>query len=213
MSRQGEHPSDVRARRRRKDARPAELLEAGFAEFAEKGFLATRLEDVAARAGVAKGTIYLYYPSKEALFEAAVRSRIVPLLGEVDEVVETYEGSTPDLFRLVLTAVYRKIADSDVRTLMRIMIAEGDKFPSLLTFYHREFLSKAEGMMRRVVERGIARGEFQPSDATGLPIVVMAPAIMAGIWQMTFARVQPIPLEEFMRAHADLALNGLTKRF
>lgn len=198
-----------RPRQRRKDARPAELLVAGFAEFAEKGFLAARLDDVAVRAGVAKGTIYLYYPSKEALFEAAVRARIVPLIGEVGALVEGFPGPTRELLGLVLAAAYARIADPDARTLIRIMIAEGHRFPALVEFYHREFLSKAEALVAAVVARGIARGEIKPSAATRLPIIVMAPAIMAGIWQLTFAAVEPVSVERFMEAHLALLVDGL----
>lgn len=210
IDRSGSPVAASRRRQRRKEARPAELLAAGFVEFADKGFLATRLEDVAERAGVAKGTIYLYFPSKEALFEAAVRARILPLVGELGELVDGFAGSTQDLLRLVLAAAYRRIADPDARTLLRIMIAEGHRFPRLVEFYHREFLSKVQALLARVLERGVARGEFNESAATRIPVVLMAPAIVAGIWQMTFAALDPIPLERFMEAHLALLIEGLS---
>lgn len=204
-------PSD-RVRRRRKTARPAEILAAGFAEFAEKGFMAARLEDVALRAGIAKGTIYLYYDSKQELFEAAVRARILPALGEATARIDEFEGPTGDLLRLVLRTFYARIGEPEVRTLLRIMIGEGHRFPDLLAFYHREFITRIVGLLRRVVDRGIARGEFHPGVATETPIVLMAPAIMGAIWQMTFASIQPVPLSAFEAAHADLLVSYLESR-
>jgi AcrR family transcriptional regulator len=200
-----------KVRRRRKDARPAELLAAGFAEFAEKGFLATRLEDVALRAGVAKGTIYLYYDSKEALFEAAVRARILPLLGEAGQIVDAFDGPADELLGHVFKAAYARIADPETQTLFRIMIGEGHRFPALLEFYHTEFISKMLALLRRIIERGIRRGEFRRGAATELPLVVMAPGLMAAIWQMTFSSLQPISLQHFEAAHLDLILNGLKR--
>lgn len=184
-------------------------MAAAFVEFADKGFMATRLDDVATRAGVVKGTIYRYYENKDALFEAAVRARILPLLDEAGALVAQFPGSSAELMRLVLKAIYARIADPDARTLLRIMIAEGPKFPALLAFYHREFLSKAIALVQSVIDTGIARGEFRKSAATDLPLVFMAPGLLAAIWQMTFATFHPATLAQFEAAHADLILGAL----
>ena len=197
--------------RPRKDERPAEILLAGFQEFAEKGFLATRLEDVAARAGVAKGTVYLYYESKEALFEAAVRARILPVWSQVGALADTQDGPTIDLLKLILRSMYAIIADPEARTLLRIMIADGQRFPALITFYHREVLSKLRLVLGTLVARGVARGEFREGALTDLPEVLMAPGIMGAIWQMTFASEDPIPLERFLAAHLDMIERCLSK--
>ena len=197
--------------RPRKAERPAEILQAGFLEFAEKGFLATRLEDVAARAGVAKGTVYLYYESKEALFEAAVRARVSPVVAQVGTLADTHDGSTVDLLKLILRSMYRMMADPEVRTLLRIMIAEGQRFPALVEFYYREVLSKMRLVLGALVARGVARGEFRKGALTELPEVLIAPGIMAAIWQMTFASEEPIPLERFLAAHLDLIERSLSK--
>lgn len=199
-------------RRRRKDARPAEILDAAFREFAEKGFRGTRLEDVAARAGVVKGTIYLYYENKTALFEAAVRSRMLPMVDRVQAMAERHDGSAADMLRFMLRMIYERLSDPDVRTVIRILIADGPEFPELLKFYHGMFVSKMVRVLGAVIERGVARGEFRASAVRDVPQVVMAPALMGAIWQMTFAPYQPASLEEFMAAHAELVLNGLAKR-
>ncbi len=195
--------------RPRKEGRPEEILAAGFREFAEKGFHGARLDNVAARAGVAKGTLYLYYDSKEALFEAAVRSRIIPVLDRAAKLVDFYPGPTRFLLRLIFKMMYRRIADEDVRTIMRIIIAEGERFPTLTEFYYREFIAKVLAVLTRVVERGIQRGELRDGAATRLPQVLIAPGIMAAVWQMTFQPYKPIALEDFLEAHIDLVMKGI----
>lgn len=197
------------SRRRRKEARPAELIEAGLREFAARGYAATRLEDVARRAGVSKGTIYRYFDDKEALFLAAVRSRVRPVLDGIEGAVDAFPGSTRDLLTLVVNAVHRELVDSDLRVLIRIIIAEGQSFPELTDLYYRDAVSKGRALLERIVARGLARGEVRPGAAAELPIVVMAPAIMAALWRMTFQPHAPIPPEAFLAAHLDLVLKGL----
>jgi AcrR family transcriptional regulator len=198
-------------RRRRKEARPVELVEAGLQEFAIHGFAAARLDDVARRAGVVKGTIYRYFPDKEALFLAAVRSRITPVFDEISGFVDAFPGSTRDLLTLILETIHRQLVNSDLRVLVRIIIAEGERFPALTELYYRETVSKGRALLERVVARGIARGEVREGAAADLPIVIVAPAIMAAIWRMTFDRHAPISAEAFLAAHLDLVFNGLLK--
>lgn len=197
------HPRRPRGRPRR-DTRAAEILEAGFREFAEKGFLSARLEDVAQRAGVAKGTVYLYYPSKEALFEAAVRSRILPVVGEASRIAQARETPTIEILRLIVRAMYARLADPDVRTLMRIMIAEGQRFPALIRFYHGEVLSRLTSVLGLIIQQAVERGEIDGGAMTAVPEVLVAPGILGAIWQMTFALEEDIPLERFLAAHLDL---------
>jgi AcrR family transcriptional regulator len=196
-------------RQRRKEARPAEIIEAGLVEFAGKGFAGTRLEDVAARAGIAKGTIYRYFESKEALFEAALLSRVTPVLDGVDGLIEAFPGSSADLLRLAITRIHTEIVASDVRVLMRIIIAEGGRFPAISEAYYRGSIAKGRALLGRIVARGVARGEFRAGAASDLPMVAMAPALMAAIWGMTFQPFDPVPAERFLEAHLDLVLHGL----
>jgi AcrR family transcriptional regulator len=196
-------------RRRRKEARPAELIEAGLQEFALHGFATARLDDVARRAGVAKGTIYRYFPDKEALFLAAVRSRVTPVFDEMAGFVDAFPGSTRDLLTLIIETIHRHLVGSDLRVLVRIIIGEGERFPALTELYYRETISKGRALLERVVSRGIARGEVREGAAADLPVVIVAPALMAAIWRMTFDRHAPISREAFLAAHLDLVLNGL----
>lgn len=196
-------------RRRRKEARPGELIEAGLAEFAEKGFAATRLDDVARRAGVAKGTIYRYFDSKEALFQAALRSRVVPVFDDIESLVEQYPGSTRKLLHTFFRTLYERVVASEVPLLMRVIIAEGQRFPEIPAFYHRETVAKAQSLLKKILERGIARGEFRKSPVLDAPIVLIAPAIVAALWRLTFEPVQPLDTGKMLEAHADLVFRGL----
>lgn len=199
-------------RRRRKEARPGEIIAAGLAEFADKGFAAAKLEDVATRAGVVKGTIYRYFESKEALFEAALKAQVAPVFNEVLASLERFPGSTPDLLRMVIPTIYKELFGSGIHVLMRIIIAEGGRFPAIAEFYHRESITRGKTIIEAIVHRGVARGEFRPGAAADLPMVAIAPAVMAAVWTMTFDRFEPIPIERFLEAHLDLVLNGLQAR-
>jgi AcrR family transcriptional regulator len=203
---------DQKPRKRRKEARPAELIEAGLAEFAARGFAATRLEDVAKRAGVAKGTIYRYFDDKEALFMAAMRSRVGPLFERVAAFIDAFPGTTRELLTMVFGLAHQHIVNSDLRTLMRVVIAEGQNFPALTEHYYEESVARGRELMGRIVARGLKRGEVRPGAAADLPLILMAPAIMAAIWRMTFDRHAPIPPETFMQAHMDLVFDGLLVR-
>lgn len=197
------------ARRRRKEARPAEIIEAGMQEFALRGFAGTRLEDVARRAGIAKGTIYLYFRDKESLFMAAVQEKVAPAIGEIAGFVDTFPGPTRELFKLVIPVLHQRLVQSDLHTILRILIGEGSNFPGLTALYYRETVLRGRELLERIVARGRARGEIRDGAAADLPLVIMAPAIMSAIWQMTFTREAPIPPEQFLAAHLDLITEGL----
>jgi len=198
-------------RRRRKDARPGEIIEAGLAEFAETGFAATRLDDVAKRAGIAKGTIYRYFASKEALFEAAVRTRLSAVL-DIDARIDAYPGPTRDLLCLMIETMYRQLVESDMRTILRILLADGARFPAITAFYHEAAVAKGRALLGRIVARGIARGEFREGAYTDLPIVMIAPLLMAAIWKINFERHEPIDVARFAAAHFDLMFEGVLHR-
>lgn len=196
-------------RQRRREQRPGEIIAAGFAEFAANGFEGTRLEDVAARAGVVKGTIYRYFDSKEALFEAVVRSRLTSNLDAIGMAISSYPGSATALLEHMIGQLYELVLKSEAHVLMRILIAEGPRFPGITEFYHREVISKGTALIGAVIRLGVERGEFRDGPLARLPMVLFAPGLMAAIWQLTFARHQPIDLDAFKAAHVDLVLNGL----
>lgn len=197
------------SRRRRKEARPSEIAEAARAVFAEKGFAAARIEDVATRAGISKGTLYLYFDTKEALFEAVVREVIGPIVASADMLSRDENAKTEDLLRALIGIFYRELVGTERREIMRLLIAEAGRFPQLVEVYHREVIGRGKVVLGAIVARGVARGEFRDGPATRNPEIVLAPAIMAAIWKMVFDTIDPLDLEQFAAAHVDLVLAGL----
>ena len=203
--------STPRRGRPAKAGRQEDILEAALEAFSRTGFAATRIDDVARRAGISKGTIYLYFPSKEALFEGVVRHFMVPKLDRVDELRAGHVGSADDLLRMQLATVYREIVGSRLREILRLLLAEGPRFPELLAFYHAEVVDRAMAGLRATIELGIAQGVFRPNSARDFPQVVMGPAILAGVWTLLFDSFAPLDLDAYAEAHLDILLRGLAK--
>ena len=205
----GENPAD-RPRRRRKEARPGEIVQAAVAEFSENGFAAAKIERIAARAGVAKGTVFVYYPSKDDLFAAVVRENIGPVFGGLDQILTTWNGSMSDLLINFISHLYSDLIDRpERRVVMKILVSEGSRFPQLAEFYHREVMTGARKMIRKIIRRGVKTGEFRDGPAAAHPEVLVGPAIMAAVWKMTFEPFEPLRLTAYRRAHIDLILHGL----
>ena len=199
-------------RQRRKEQRPGEIIDAALHEFAGHGFAATRLEDVAERAGVTKGTIYFYFKDKEELFKAAARSSLIPALKEIETLSLDFEGSAEDLLRAHFRAVYLLLVKNPrARQIMRLLIAEGPQFPELVNFYYRDVISRGLSVLRRVIERGVARHEFRKTRVTEFPQVIFGPVVAAMIWTLLMFDKKPLDFDAYARAHVDLVLNGLKK--
>ena len=196
-------------RQRRKDARPQEIVEAAFEAFCENGFAATRLDEVARRAGIAKGTIYLYFDNKQALFQAVIEEKVTATLSEATELLEGFDGATDILLQMILTKAYTEMVQSPKKQLLRIIIGEGHRFPELRKLYYDTAMRSGLELLDRVVERGIARGEFRKGPAAEYPRLIMAPGILASIWLMTFSDVEELDIDRYFAAHMDLILNGL----
>ena len=205
-------PSESLRWRRRKEARPQEILEAALAVFAEKGFSAARMEDISRRAGVTKGTIYLYFESKEALFKALVRESLTPTITAVIERALAYQGSSRDLLIMVLSTVGNFIRTSDRVVLPKIVIAEAGNFPELVRFYRAEIIDKGLGLLEQVVARGIARGEFRNIDPKHVARLCIAPILLAAFWRVTFAPLdaEPYDYEGLIATHIDTLLRRIS---
>lgn len=197
--------------KRRKEARPQEILEAALACFAEKGFAATRMEDVADRAGVTKGTIYLYFENKEAVFKALVRESIGARVKETLENIRTFQGPSRDLLRMVLTTIGAFMQTSDRAVLPKIIVAEAGNFPELLRFYREEIIDKGLSAMSSVIARGIERGEFRALVPEDVARLCIAPILLAAIWRTTFAQFDATPhdYQGFLQTHLDVLLRGI----
>ncbi len=198
------------SRRRRKEARPAEILAAARAVFVENGFATAKVEEIARRAGVSKGTVYLYYPTKEALFEEMVRADFLPLIeGLTRLVMDDEQTPAVDQLRLIGETMYREIAATDRRLITHLVIAEGPRFPWLTEFYHREIMSRGKELIRAVLARGEARGEFEAGRLKDYPEILMAPTIVGALFAILFARHSPFDMDAFRAAHIEFALKAL----
>src|SRR6202453_4492870 len=197
-------------RRRRKAERPQEILEAAFAEFSRNGYAVTTLDQIAERAGVTKGTIYVYFENKEHLFISMVREITKTTLDIVHGMFESHEGSTADLVRAQFSSTYQHIGeDRRRRERVRMLIAEAPRFPALAHRYNDEILRPCLEMLRQAIQRGIDRGEIRNTAIVNSPQVVIAPIALVDLWMMMFDNRQPIDLKAYFEAHLDLVLNGL----
>ncbi|TWC68360.1 TetR/AcrR family transcriptional regulator [Herbaspirillum sp. SJZ099] len=196
---------------RRKQDRPQELLTAAMQLFVERGFAATRLEDVAARAGVSKGTLYLYYENKESLFKSVVRTHMLPLLDEAETMVDNYPGSSAELLRELILGWWETAARSGLNGITKLMMAESGNFPELARFYHEEIIVRSDAMVVRMLERGMARGEFRQIDAESMKKVIVAPVVMLMLWHQSFGlcAIAPIDPHAYLASLIDLCINGL----
>ena len=206
-------PPDAARWRRRKHARPQEILEAALAVFAEKGFAAARMDDIAARARVSKGTIYLYFPSKEAVFKALVQEMIGPQLARLADLARAHEGAIAPLLAAMLRNLGQFIATSDKVVLPKMVIAEAGNFPDLARIYREEVIERGLGLFGNLLQAGMARGEFREIPIPHAVRMCLAPLLLAAIWRTTFARFDPVPYDYqgLIEAHVTTLLRGLAR--
>jgi AcrR family transcriptional regulator len=179
------------------------IIEAALDEFIARGFTATRLDDIARRAGVAKGTIYLHFKDKESMFEELIRTAIVPLVGRMHGPPPT-GGTIRDAIEGFALAFIQEIAKTRRGDIVRLIVAEGPRFPAIADFYYREVVSRGLTGMRALIELGIARGEIKQKNLAKFPQLIVAPALIAVIWQSLFAKHAPLDAIEMFRTHLDL---------
>ena len=201
-------------RERRKQARPGELLDAALDLFVEKGFAATRSEEVAIRAGVSKGTLFLYFPSKEELFKAVVRENMVRHQTEGAEEIARFEGPTPQLLEYLMLEWWRRYGATKASGISKLVMSEASNFPDLARFFQDEVVTPGHAMIRSVLQRGIERGEFRPVDMDLTVHSVLAPLLFLVTWKHSMAPCFPtsqhIDPETFIRHHTDLLVRGLS---
>jgi AcrR family transcriptional regulator len=197
--------------RRRKDARPGEIVAAALAVFADKGFAAARLDEIAARAGVSKGALYLYFETKDELFHAVVREAVAPNVAAVAEFAERFEGPFAELIGILLPRAASLISGSRLGSVVKIVVGESRNFPELARLWHDEVVAPALAAMTRLIERAQARGEVRPGAARIHALSLMGPLMLGVLWRETFEPVggEPLDLESVARQHAQTVLTGL----
>lgn len=203
-------------RQRRKQARPRELLDAALELFVAKGFAATRAEEVAARAGVSKGTLYLYYPSKEELLKAVIRENLSREIASGQDLVRGFEGPTRELLPRLIHEWWRRIGETPASGICKLMLAEVRNFPDLAQFYQEEVVEPARRMIAGVLERGIARGEFRPVPVRETVQTLMAPVLFMMLHKHSLGACSctqdaPEP-RRLIEVQLDLMLRGLEPR-
>jgi AcrR family transcriptional regulator len=200
-------------RARRKEARPGELLDAALQLFVEKGFASTRVEEVAARAGVSKGTLFLYFPSKEELFKAVVRENIAGRFTEWNEELQQFSGDSAELVRYCMHSWWERIGNSAASGITKLVMSEAGMFPEIAAFYQQEVIVPGHDLLRRVLQRGIDRGEFRSLQLEHAVYSLIAPMIFLLMWKHSMAPCCP-PSEQidpigFLDSQVDLLLNGM----
>jgi len=180
--------------------------------FAAKGFAAARLEDVAAAAGIAKGTIYLYFHSKEDLLEAIVIRTIGAALDAVEQALAASTAPASEQLRLIGRTLAASIEDPARGRVLHLVLSEGARFPRIAEFYHREIISRGLRLIRSIVARGCESGEFVSDELLRFPQLVFAPAPLAIVWGVMFARIEPLDARAMIETHVELILRALTRR-
>jgi AcrR family transcriptional regulator len=199
--------------RRRRDARPAEIAEAALELFVEHGFAATRMEAIARRAGVTKGTLYLYFPSKEDLFRAVVKENVLPNLELGEKLVAEHTGSSAELLDLLVRRSWELMQTTRTACMPKLMLAEGKNFPELAKFYVDEVVQRVRRLFASVIERGIASGEFREVDTTRAAKLLMAPLHNLTTWRQSLMAFDPVEwdFEKYLDLHIEMFLRGLAK--
>lgn len=207
-------PESTAKRERRKEARPGELLEAALELFVEKGFAATRVEEVAARAGVSKGTLFLYFPSKEELLKAVVRENISGRFSEWNAEFSAFEGSTADMLKHGMNTWWQRVGATRASGITKLMMSEAENFPDIAAFYQHEVIQPGQSLIRRILQRGMERGEFRAMDLDYAVYSVIAPMIFLILSRHSTAVCIPehmaLDPEKYIASQLSIVLQGLS---
>jgi TetR/AcrR family transcriptional regulator len=192
---------------RRKGARPAQIISAALDLFVEKGFAATRLDEIAVRTGVSKGTLYLYFPSKEEMFKAVVRETIVPIIHEFAEGLTEANLTATEGLNLFFRDWWSKFGSTKSSGICKVVIAESGNFPEMALFFHNEVIAPSHALIGQIIQAGIKSGEFRELDVESACHLVMAPLVIQSIWQHSIGICQPpshvADPEQLIRAHRE----------
>jgi AcrR family transcriptional regulator len=200
--------------RRRKEARPAEIVTAALAVFAERGFAAARLEDIAGRAGVSKGALYLYFADKQALFRAVVAETVAPNLEALEAMAQRHEGDFAALARSLLPHLATVASESPIGAVAKMVIGESRNFPELAKIWHDALVSRALALVAGLIERAQARGEVRAGDPRAFALGIIAPVMLGVLWRETFVPVgaAPFDLPALAGQHLETVLEGMLVR-
>lgn len=198
---------------RRKDERPAEILAAALALFVSKGFVSTKIDDVAKRAGVSKGTVYLYYASKEVLFKDMVHKLMVPKISEVEEYVLNYQGTQIELLKVVIRQWWQTVKSSGLAGVPKLIISEADKFPDLTRFYVKEVIQRVQSIFVNILNTGVKRNEFINIEPLLSARVIMSSLVYFSMWDTSLKQYDQdgLNVEDLIEQQIKILVNGIVK--
>jgi AcrR family transcriptional regulator len=190
--------------RRDPEGRREAIMQAGLAVFAEQGFAATKLDDVAVKAGVAKGTIYLYFRDKQDLFEQIVRDAVLPVIARLESIAQAPDLPADVIFKALFDLFRTEVLETRRKHVLRLILTDGPRFPALAEFYHCEVVSRGLKHIGELLRRSSAKGEVSTAGVVKFPQLVFAPLLMAVMWDALFARIDPLDVEELLAVHREL---------
>jgi AcrR family transcriptional regulator len=199
----------VKKRQRRKDARPDEIIAAALLEFAEKGYAGTSIGSIAKRADIARSTVYLYFDDKEALIRQAFEDRIGSIFANMQTGVMPVDAPFEAAFRGMLQTIYSRMIKPDNLVLLKVLIAEGALFPELTAYYHANILKKGESVITMLISQAIDRGEVRPEVGDFDLKIIIAPVMVAAMWQLTFQKIEPLDLPRYIEGHVEMLKLGI----
>ena len=197
---------------RRKEARPEEILDAALQLFTEKGFSSTRMIDVAKAAGISKGTLYLYFENKEAIFRDVVQQRITPQIDHVEYIVDGFEGSNAELLRNMINGWWVNIACTSLSAIPKLIVSESGNFPELAEYFTKSVVIRSRDLFSKVISRGMISGEFEIYEAEAVARLVVAPLVQATIWMHSLKPYDDeTGTQNYLQLHTEFILNSLVK--
>ncbi|MDD4910792.1 MAG: TetR/AcrR family transcriptional regulator [Sideroxydans sp.] len=206
--------SAIEPRQRRKEARPAELLSAALDLFVERGYAATKLDDIAIKARVSKGTLYLYFDSKEALFKAVIEQGILPMLAEGELLLQQHQGDARSLMQELMLRWWQLMGETHLGGIPKLMISEAGNFPEVATYYYENVILRGRELIRQALNRGVASGEFRALNVESAIDVILAPVLMLVVWRysLTPCGCGTQDTQAYMSTYLDILMNGLTQK-
>jgi AcrR family transcriptional regulator len=200
--------------RRRAEARPAEIVQAAYQVFSEKGFAAARLDAIAQRAGVSKGALYLYFDNKQEIFEAVVKDAVAPNIGAIEQVALAFPGSFEQLIRMVAPRIAQVAASHDLGKVLKMVVGESGNFPEIARIWHDDVVAKGLGLITKLIARAQERGEVRAGDPRNHAVSIISPMLVGVIFRETFVPVgaKAFDIPALMQQHLDTVLPGLLVR-
>lgn len=198
---------------RRKEDRPGEILDAALKLFTEKGFAASRIDDVAALAGVSKGTVYLYFDSKEVLFKEMVKEKVLPQMEKAESLVMTHDGTHAELLEKIAQQWWYALQNTDLSGLPKLIVSEAGNFPDIASFFVENVVQRIRGLFKNIIQQGMDAGEFRQTSATEAARLFTSAIVFASIWKHSLAPFDSIPFESeaYLKIHVENFIRGLQK--